>query len=184
MKKISVLFISLILVLTLTACGTSETAEEAVNNAFTAVKKSDSKTIEKYFGQGINFEGVDEERASQEIQALHDNLEFEVLLSDEKNGVVKTAFTNIDMLPVMVKTFEKALELSFSGLSEEELEKESETIVRDILQEDNLEKLRTNVDLQLKKENKEWKIKLDDELMNAMFGNFQAILDDLNNSGA
>lgn len=184
MKKLNILIITLFVILTLTACGSMETPEEAITNALNAVKNSDSKTVEKYFGEDISFTGVDEERISQEIQALLDNLEFEVLLSNEEDAIVKTAITNIDMLPVMVKTFEQAIELSFSGVSEEELAKQSENIVKDILQEDNLETLTTNVDIQLKKENKQWKINLDEELMNAMFGNFQAILDDLNNKGA
>ena len=180
MKKTSILFIIIMMVLGLTACGTTESPETAVKNGLTAVKKNDIETIQKYFNEDIVFDGVDDELASQEIQALFENMDFEILSSEGET--VKTSITNIDMLPVMVKTFEKAVELAFSGISEEEIAEQSEKIVQDILNEDDLEKVTNTVDIKLEEIEGQWKIILNDELMNAMFGNFQAILDDLNNA--
>lgn len=183
MKKISILLLMIFMILTLTACNSMETPEEAVNNALNAVKEADTETIEKYFDSDITFEGIEDQDIDDEKQVLVENLNFETLSSieEEGNAVVEANITNIDMLPVMQKSFVKAMELAFSDLSEEEIEKQSEEIIINQLNEDDLKTITSKVDIHLENVDNQWKIDLDDNLINALFGNLQTIIEDLNN---
>lgn len=87
MRKKVARFLSLFMIVGLYACGQTETTEQGVTNAITAVKKPDSETINKYFiPLSENVDSISGEK-DKATQLVVEQLEFQILDSemDEKS---------------------------------------------------------------------------------------------------
>lgn len=176
MKKKILLGVALLLMVTLTACATTETPEQAVNNALKGFKEADSEKIEEYFGELNGFVDPATGETDEATRLILEHLEYETLSSEEngKEAVVETEIKNVDMLPIMEEYFEQVVELEFDeDATEEEMGDKFQALVIELLNEDDLETFTTKVDVRLEEVENEWKIHLDEGLMNALLGRFE-----------
>lgn len=191
MKKIIILFMSTLLVFALAACSSTVTAKEVVEKGITSIKNLDIVQIQKYFDtDDISDEndllGDDFEVENMEVFALMTkNLSYEII--DEKidgdTATVKAKITNINMTIIMGKYITEALALAFSQIGETdvdeaELEKQMEDLLVDLLSQEEIEMITTEVGIKLNKVDEDWKIDLNDELINALFGGIMNFADE------
>ena len=177
MKKRLLLGIALLLMMTLSACSTQETPEEAVNNALTAFKEFDEEKIEHYFGPLNGFIDPETGKPDEGTQLIIDHLEFKTLKAKTAGteSAVETEITNVDMLPIMEKYFQAVSEYEFDEeTSEEEMRETFENLIVELLSEDDLDTMTTVLNVQVVKVEDEWKISLDEGLMNALLGRFDS----------
>jgi hypothetical protein len=183
MKRNIILFISVMLVFALTACSSSVSATDVVEKGITAIKDLDIVQIQKYFNTNditdeSDILGDDFEVENMEIFALMTkNLSYEIIEEkiDGDTATVKAKITNINMTIIMGEYITQALALAFSQIGqtdvdEAEMEKQMEELLVDLLSKDDIAMLTTEVDIKLNKIDKDWKIDLNDELINALFG--------------
>ena len=192
MKKRLSLVCVLIMVVTLVACG-GESPEQAVNNALTAVKKADEETIERYFGEDDLMDSGDIDDDIDDIidteksaKLLFENLSFETLSSqiDGDKAVVETKITNIDLQSVFIEYLKEAFEVVMSSAfdaeadeDDEEREKELEQLFTDLLNDEDNELVESTVEINLVKDEGSWRIDLDHELLDAIFGGLFSVID-------
>jgi hypothetical protein len=191
MKKIILLLISTLLVFTLVACSSKETPKEVVEKGITAIKDLDIVQIQKYFDtDDISDEndifGDDFEVEDMEIfKLMTKNISYEVVNVniDGEVAIVKAKITNIDMAVVMREYITQALALAFgqigqSEIDEEEMQKQMEDLLVELLSKEDNEMITTQVDITLNDVDGVWKIDLDDALTNALFGGLTSVVDD------
>lgn len=192
MKKRLSLVCVFIMVFTLVSCGV-ESPEQAVNNALTAVKKSDEDTIEKYFGEDdlLDSEDVDDDiediiDTDESSKLLFEKLSFDVLSSeiDGDRAVVETEITNIDLQSIFIEYLEESFDIIMARAfdaeadeDDEELEEELEQLFINLLSDEDNELLTSTVDINLLKDENGWKIDLDDDLLDAIFGGLFSMID-------
>lgn len=184
-KIISFTLVMVMMVTLLTGCGETKKAETTVNNAFAALKELDFEKAADY----INLdEIIDSENESEDALALDDTvimenlfgkLEHKIVSSeklDKDTVIVKAEITAIDMKPVLAEFIGNALQYAFANAfaspqpSEEEVnQKMIEMFVESISKED-LATVTKEVDMNVVKVDKKWKIEATDELSNALLG--------------
>jgi hypothetical protein len=192
MKKIILLFISTLLVFTLVACSSKETPKEVVEKGITAIKNLDLIQIQKYFNaEEITDEndvfGQDFDVENAEIFALMTkNLTYEIISVDTSDNVatVEAKVTNINMAVIMREFFTQALILAFEQIGEtevdeEEMQKQMEDLLIELLSKEDNEMITTDVDIKLNEVDGEWKIDLNEELVNALFGGLSSVVDEI-----
>lgn len=191
MKKITLILISTLLVFILAACSSAVTPKEVVEKGITSIKELNLIQIQKYFNTDeISDEndilGEDFEVENMEIFALMTkNISYEVI--DEKidgdEATVKAKITNINMTVIMGEYITQALALAFSQIGqtdvdEDEIQKQMEDLLVDLLSKEDNEMITTEVDVKLNKVDKDWKIDLNDDLVNALFGGLSGVIDE------
>jgi hypothetical protein len=191
MKKIILLFISTLLVFTLVACSSKETPKEVVEKGITAIKDLDIVQIQKYFdtddiSEENDIFGDDFEVEDMEIfKLMTKNISYEVVSVnvDGEVAVVEAKITNIDMAVVMREYITQALALAFGqigqpDIDEEEMQKQMEDLLIELLSKEDNEMITTQVDITLNDVEGVWKIDLNDALTNALFGGLTSVVDD------
>lgn len=192
MKRILSLVCVFIMVFTLVSCG-GESPEQAVNNALTAVKKLDEDTIERYFGEDdlLGSDDVDDDiediiDTDESSKLLIEKLSFDVLSSeiDGDRAVVETEITNIDLQSIFIEYLEESFEIIMARAfdaeadeDDEELEVELEQLFTNLLSDEDNELVTSTVDINLLKDESGWKIDLDDDLLDAIFGGLFSMID-------
>ncbi len=191
MKKITLILISTLLVFILAACSSAVTPKEVVEKGITSIKELNLIQIQKYFNTDeISDEndilGEDFEVENMEIFALMTkNISYEVI--DEKidgdEATVKAKITNINMTVIMGEYITQALALAFSQIGqtdvdEDEIQKQMEDLLVDLLSKEDNEMITTEVDVKLNKVDEDWKIDLNDDLVNALFGGLSGVIDE------
>ncbi|MBS3991378.1 MAG: hypothetical protein KGZ51_04835 [Erysipelothrix sp.] len=192
MKKIILLFISTLLIFTLVACSSKETPKEVVEKGISAIKNLDLIQIQKYFNADeISDEndvfGQDFDVENAEIFALMTkNLTYEIINvnTNDKVATVETKITNINMAVIMKDFITQALILAFEQIGEtevdeEEMQKQMEDLLIELLSKEDNEMITTEVDIELNEVDGEWKIDLNDELINALFGGLTSVVDEI-----
>ncbi len=192
MKKIIVLFLSVLLLFAIASCSSKETPEEVVDNGLTAIINLDLITMQKYFDSEDISEEDDifgdgfEDQNIENVELLVKNLEFEIISSsiDDDEAIVETKITNINMSIVMEEYITQAFILAMSSIGEEEvdedaMQKEMEELFTELLSEENVEMITIDVDIKLNDVDGNWKIDLNDELINALFGGFMDVVEQL-----
>lgn len=185
MKKLIGVLLSLALLLTLVACGgKTETPEQAVNKGLLAIKNLDEVTMEKYFDKNVleeqleeNEELIDDNKENAKLLVKH--LGYEVLSStvDGDKAVVNAKITNVDMKEIVSEYFVKALTLAFSGKDEDVIEAELEAMMIELLEDEDIKLITTEVKINLNKGEDNWIIDPDEDFMNAILGDLMSIGD-------
>lgn len=191
MKKILLILISAILVFTLASCSSKETPKEVVEKGITAFKDLNLIQIQKYFDtEEISDEndlfGQDFDVENLEIfRLMTKNISYEIINvdNDDKVATVKAKITNFNMTIIMGEFITKALALAFGQIGntevdEEEMQKQMEDILIELLSEEDNEMITTEVDIKLYDVEGEWKIDLNDDLLNALFGGLSNVVDE------
>ena len=181
-KSITAIILTLILILSLTGCGEIKKAETAVNGMFTAFKSLNFEEAQKYVNvDEITKAGEEANENSMLImETVFDNLSYEIISSekvDSETVIVKTKVTATDMKPVLGEFLTKALEYAFSNAfanpqpTEEETNKKMEEILVECASKPDLATVTNEVDIKvIKTESKDWKIEVDDAVVNALLG--------------
>lgn len=193
-KSIIAIFLTLMLMLSLTGCGEIKKAETAVNGMFAAFKKLDFEEAQKY----VNVEDItktdnDTDKNSKLImETVFDNLNYEIVSSekiDDNTVIVKTKITATDMKPVMGEFFSKALEYALSTAfstpqpTEEETNKKMEEILVECVSKPDLATVTNEVDIKvIKTESKSWKIEADETFVNAVLGGLAEAAKEMENA--
>lgn len=192
MRKLTRLFCVFLLMFLLVSCaGISETPEQAVANALTAVKDLDKETIQNYFNYGdlIEEDSPDGEMLNDDrvLILMFEKFSFKVLSSeeDEDSAIVKTEITNIDMKLIMAEylkeAFTHALESIFS-VDDDDFDDEMEEIFINLLEREDNKMLTSTIDINLIKAEDSWKIDMNKTLQNAILGGFVSIISDLDDA--
>lgn len=180
-------FVLLCIVIMLTGCGEGlETPEEAVTTALNAMKNADRSTMVQYFGEeNVRTEEEDLLLEGKEMRdILYKNIVFKTLSSEIKGNiaVVKTEITNIDMKVVVadyvVEGLEAVLTSAFSDkqINEAAIAKQAEKILLDKMK-NATDRKRHTVDIKLTRIQGDWKIDIDDALLNAIYGGLYDVLE-------
>lgn len=191
MKKIFLILISTLLVFTLASCSSKETPKEVVEKGITAIKDLNLIQIQKYFDTDeISDEndifGQDFDVENLEIfRLMTKNLTYEIIdaNTDDKVATVKAKITNFNMTIIMREFISKALILAFEQIGEAEVDDEAmqekmEDLLIELLSKEDNEMITTEVDIKLNEVEGEWKIDLNDDLVNALFGGLSSVVDE------
>lgn len=177
----------LALLLLLAGCGTQQpAAENAVQEAFEAVKAMDRQTIQTRFTENPLGDGYSEDVTEQQ---LVENLSCRVVSCEQTDdtAVATLQITNLDMQQVMDAYITAALEDLFTNLgtgideiSEEELDARYEQILQDILTGGEIDTVTSEVEVNLTyAEEGGWVIETTDQLTDAMLGGLLSYVDQL-----
>jgi hypothetical protein len=191
-RKATIMFILVSLVLTLVACGPKP--DETVKNFFDAAKKSDFTTMANFIKKNGNKDTFKYDDKDQEkvIKSVFSKVSYEIVSStvDGKNATVKTKVTSLDLPKIYSKTVSDLMPSLFATSlsnpnSEENTKNQVMQTFLNAINNPNASKTTTEVDIKLVKEDKKgWLIDPNDDLLNAMTGNFNKAFANSNNSSA
>lgn len=193
-KTITLIAFTLLLSLVLVACGNRETPEQAVTNAFNALKNSDMETAQKYFSDSDLLINDSESDGlfndEEEYKLLLNNFSFNIISSSEDGdtATVQAEITNIDMASVLLEYFDQIFTVAYENAlagdqakSDEEMDAIAEQLFYDLLTSEDNEKVTSTIDINLTRQDNSWKIESDDELNDAVLGGLFSALEDLMN---
>lgn len=190
-SKLAIVCFILTAMLVIGGCGSSgETPEQAVTNALNAVKNLDKETAQKYFAyEDLMSNSENELLEDQEILKLFvKNFNFKVLSSsiEGDTATVKTEITNMDMKQILGEYMKQAMGLAFGNafsgdpLSDEEMDKQAEQILMDLLKKEDNKLVTSTVDIKLTKTETSWKLDMDDAAQDAITGGLKSAAESMN----
>ncbi|EJO5347240.1 DUF4878 domain-containing protein [Clostridium botulinum] len=186
LKKLMPIIFIAILSVSLTGC--SPKPDETVKGFFEALKQQDIQKASKYVKQDssdkklqINkFDSKEQEKMVKDVLA-----KVEYSLGDvEKSGdtaTAKVSVTSIDLGRITTKTINEMLPTLMSqAFSQEKVDKKKQqaVILQHILNsinDPNAPKTKTDITVKLVKDDNGWLIEPDEQLINALTGNFYSI---------
>lgn len=182
MKKILSLLMAVTLTLSLAACSSAPSPEDAVTNGLEALKALDGPNIEKYF-KDTDIIGELDAMAGEDMETTKlflSQLSYKVISSkvEKETATVSIEATNLDMSKIFAAYMEEAMGsmLQYSLTpeaerpSEEEMQKEFTAILTRLLADPASEKITTAVDVKLSLVDGQWKMEADPALGNAVLG--------------
>ena len=188
---------ALALLLGLTGCAPSrESAEQAADNALTAVQKWDEKTAGAYFGSEIlqGGEEAPEETASAADDAMEQMMPrfteglswtFTDVKEEGDSAAITAEITNRDLGALIAAFLQEAFSQMMSTIflpeDQQPTEEEQTAALADILSGllEDIQTVTNAVTLELTYEEDHWKIAPSFELVNAIFGGMYGSLQDL-----
>ncbi len=193
MKKVFSYILFIALILSMTACTSSQGPEKVVDKAMQAIKAMDKEELSKYMDiddllgdddSTINTEAISEE----EVSVLFENIDYKINSSniDGDSAIVNLDIENIDMGLVLGQFLEEAFTFAFSdafsdnSLSDEEMEAAMTDLFLEIIEKNKDNTVSNNVDVGLNKVDGQWKIDIDEDFQNALTGN---LIDMINSMG-
>lgn len=197
MKKIISTLLMIVLMLSLTACGGGESAEKATINTIEAIKTVDKETLSKYmdYNELVNINDADNEEDSQDnedgteyIGNIFKNMKYKITSSKENGdtAVVSVEITNVDMSNVFTLYIQEAMSLALSqafseeGQTDEDMDAQMTQLLIDTIEENKATTVTNNVDINLTKVDKQWKVNVDENLQNALMGNLLTVANAFN----
>jgi hypothetical protein len=190
-KKATIMFMLVSLVLTLAACGAKP--DETVKNFFDAAKKSDFTTMANFIKKNGNKDTFKYDDKDQEkiVKVVFSKVNYEIVSStvDGKNATVKTKVTSLDLPKIYGKTVSDLMPSLFaSALSNGNSDDAKNQLMQTFLNamnDPNASKTTTEVDIKLVKDDKKgWLIDPNDDLLNAMTGNLAKAFANSNNKNS
>lgn len=189
MKKIIATLLMMVLMVSLTACGGGESAEKATINTIEAVKTYNKDALSKYLDYNdlvdVNESGSDtaEEEGADYIKNIFKNIDYKITSSKENGdtAVVSAEITNIDMSNVFSLYIQEAMSIAMSqafseeAQSEEDMEEQMNQLLVNLIEENKTTTVTNNVDINLTKVDKQWKVEVDENLQNALMGNLMTV---------
>ena len=188
MKKLIAVFLSIFMIFGAAGCGINKKSpDEVVTITLDALKEGDYLKASKYINleeamdaagemeieelQGFNSEDMKEEIEEMATE-LFKRLEYNILSvkEDKASAVVQAEITNIDMSEVVGEVFLQMFALAFSGLDEEEMNKKVLEAFTDSISQEERSLASNTVDIELTKEEGNWKINVTDTLLDGVFG--------------
>lgn len=156
-----------------------ETMEES-ETEFT--KKSEVESTEKSeteFTEKSETESTEESGAAEgnEIfSKLLQNLHYKILSVDRNDdeAVLEAEITNTDMNLILRELNEQMFVFSFSERSSDEINKKTEEILLTLLDKEGNQTVTNTVEIQMFKEDEQWKISMNETLAKALIGNLTA----------
>ncbi len=193
MKKILSVLLVVALVFGFAGCGDGggETAEQAVKNAFDAIKAADVEKASEYIDYETLLNAGEQEKpdTEEDVQSkemmglILGNVEYRILESsqEEDTAIVKAEITNKDMGSVMSGFISQAFALAFSGLNEGQLNEQYMEVFSKLIKEET-QTVTNEVDIKLSKSDGKWKIDLSDELLDALMGGMVSYANNINDA--
>lgn len=198
-RKLATGLTALALLLGLTGCAPSrESAEQAADNALTAVQKWDEKTAGAYFGSEIlqGGEEAPEETASAADDAMEQMMPrfteglswtFTDVKEEGDSAAITAEITNRDLGVLIAAFLQDAFSQMMSTIflpedqqpTEEEQTAALADILSGLLDSQDIQTVTNTVTLELTYEEDHWKIAPSFELVNAIFGGMYGSLQDL-----
>lgn len=182
MKKICQMALLCLLTITLTGC-LGPSPESIVNDFFSAVKASDFDTVANCIKQENKDEFRDELEMGEElddkkrVEFFFSKLSWEILsTSTEKSQAeVKAKVTSVDIVSVTMDVINKIMPLAFAAAfddnSDDKIQKLTEQYLESALSDPDVPTVTNEVTIKLVKEEGNWLIVPDDDLLNALTGN-------------
>ena len=180
--------------LNLTGCGETQNAEKTVSGMFEAFKSLEFEKAKTYVDYNEFKISDNKDSITGDIDLLMKNLfnklDYKIISSeknDNKNVIVKTEITAIDMKPIMSEVFSNALQIAFANalaskdqqLSEEDTYKKIEEIFIQSLSKPDLKTVTNTVDINVVKTKDGWKVNVDETMTNALFGGLKTVINDM-----
>ena len=188
MKKLIAVFLSIFMILGAAGCGINKKSpEEVVTITLDALKEGDYLKASKYIDleeamdaagevEIEELQGLDSQDMKEEIEEmatqLFKRLKYNILSvkEDEASAVVQAEITNIDMSEVVGEVFIQMFALAFSGLDEDEMNKKVLEAFTESISQEERSLVSNTVDIELTKEEDNWKINVTDTLLDGVFG--------------
>jgi len=174
MKKVLCFSISLMMILTLMAgCGKKSSSDEvssAVKTTLTALKDFDTdKITESVTGSTDMFQ---ESEGDEIFAPIFSDMKFKITDTevDGDKAVASVEIEIIDFTEFLGFMMQEALTLSFSGLEEEETQKELMKKIDEAIKDNQFSSAKRTVKINCKKVDEEWKVVTDETLLKAIFG--------------
>lgn len=186
LKKIISLFLSIFLMISLTACSTVK-PQESVKGFLDAYKKGELDKAATYLVNGQ--EGIDEMTEDEEeeyvkkmqdiIKDISYTIKEEKISEEDKNKAtvkIEIEFNDVGskLLKIMPEYMTYAIQLGMENKSDDEMNKELSDKLISLLSTD-IEKVTRTIDIELSKKDDKWLMENNDELNNALTGNIIAI---------
>ena len=196
MKKIISLFLAFAMMISLTACG-REPAEDAVNNALTAVKELKVTKIYKYFELELPedfdakeyLEQMKDKETVEKVKLFTNHFTYNIIevTEAEDNAFAKVEMTNIDMKLFMTEYVAKIVAFGLSEsfkpanerLSEEESNRKMMEMFITMLQREDIKLTTNTVDVVLVDVDGKWKIHNTEEVLDGVTGGLVTIAKNL-----
>ena len=201
--KIALIVIIAIVVVASIICGgyfltiklQEKSALETVDSLFTALKSGNEDEIKQY----INIDELNDDAENNEeettstmmnddamVKAMMQNLNYEVVSTDTKinNCTVQLNVSNKNLKTVIQNYITYAFSLAFSsafgGMTEEEMNAKMEEYFVEQFNSEDLETVRNQLTLNMKKENGKWNIDCDkNQLLNAIMPGYSEMMESL-----
>ena len=153
--------------------------EATINNAFSALKTSNTDEVEKYLNYTEVISGLDESILQEEITELENNLfntmewSIENIKEEDGNIVAIVEVTNKNYKKIITEWLKQIVELKSSseGISNED----ALQILEDILKENNCGTESVIKKIQLIEQDGNWKIVVNDNLINLVYPGIETI---------
>lgn len=184
-KFMSCFLITTFILMAITGCSGGNKPEQVVSQTLDAIQKMDTAKVTEGFVDGnTSTIGLGSEEMTKEekemTQLFFKKLSHKIIESkvDGDTATVKTEITNVDFSLIMGDYVSEVMTLSMSNafakdgekLSDEELEKKVQELLETKITDPNAKTVTSTLDLVLSKTDAGWKIKLTDELSNALRG--------------
>lgn len=183
LPKLWILIISAILMVSLTGCGRKP--EETVKLYFNSLQKQDIKTATSclYNSKPVSFQNSEQEKL---VKLIFSRLEYETESETINNytAKVKTKITSIDLAKIMSSMVSKLLPKILASSQNNDTSSMVYQYLSDSIKDSNAPTITSEIDINLIKDanTKKWVIVSDEDLTNAMTGNFIKALSSYNQS--
>lgn len=158
--------------------------QKAVEGMLNCLKNGDFENINKYVNYDEILQNVstsEDKTLSQDIQILlFDKLSWRVLNTTQNadTTTVEVEITNKNFKTILSNYIQEVLKVAFSG--EVFTEEEQNNKLLDQLKREDVDTVATTVTLQVNKQDEDWKVVVNEELINALLPGFQETMSTIN----
>ncbi len=160
------------------------TPEKTVDGMLNSLKNADFESINKYINYdeaGNQSEFLEDSQIDEEAQSLLFNkLSWKILniTKETDKASVEIEITNKDFEQIISNYTQEALKIAFSG--ESFTEEEQNNKLKEQLKNEQIETKTVNTTIQLVKQEREWKVQANEDLLKALLPGLQEAMDYLN----
>ena len=158
--------------------------KEKQEKMLNCLKNGDFENINKYVNYDEILQNVstsEDKTLSQDIQILlFDKLSWRVLNTTQNadTTTVEVEITNKNFKTILSNYIQEVLKVAFSG--EVFTEEEQNNKLLDQLKREDVDTVATTVTLQVNKQDEDWKVVVNEELINALLPGFQETMSTIN----
>ena len=167
------------------------TPEKTINEMLKAMKEGNFEQLEQYVNYkdlanisvlGANSEEQMTEEEAQKEKLFYESLEWKINKVEIKGeeSAAEIQVTNKNFKTIFNNYIKKVIQKAFSG--ENTSDEEMEQYLLDEFKNESIDKVTTTQTITLKKQDGKWKVKVDDNLRNAVYPGLEETMNELNNS--